>query len=363
MTVYFPWENEPIEKVKKKIMNVLPPMPQPPSPKETGEAWGKVITETPEYALPFAPKIDIKQLGKALVGSASAITSTPGLEFLQPLQIKSFHGSPYKFSKFKNKAIGTGEGAQAFGYGHYLTESPEVAKSYAKVRPTPELSFHGGKTYPNIYASEMNEIDFITSVAHQWSKGYAPNADDIFELKKGIIETAKNQKRPPEFIKKVENELKNATYEDFRYNYGENVYETTIHKGKQPSEYTYLEWDKPVGRDLLNKIDATIEKTYPYVEGNPPNPFKSRLKSTMNNIRNSGGTGQQLYNQLEMAWGEGIRENPKWASQFMQEAGISGIKYPTGSLSGMKGTGKYNYVVFNPEDITIESILPPGIEK
>jgi hypothetical protein len=41
-----------------------------------------------------------------------------------------FHGSPHKFDKFDASKIGTGEGAQAYGHGLYLAESPEVARSY-----------------------------------------------------------------------------------------------------------------------------------------------------------------------------------------------------------------------------------------
>lgn len=42
-----------------------------------------------------------------------------------------FHGSPHKFDKFDSTKIGTGEGAQAYGLGHYLAENQKVAKSYA----------------------------------------------------------------------------------------------------------------------------------------------------------------------------------------------------------------------------------------
>ena len=41
-----------------------------------------------------------------------------------------WHGSPHKFDKFDASKIGTGEGAQAYGHGLYLAESPEVAQSY-----------------------------------------------------------------------------------------------------------------------------------------------------------------------------------------------------------------------------------------
>jgi hypothetical protein len=41
-----------------------------------------------------------------------------------------WHGSPHKFDKFDSSKIGAGEGAQAYGHGLYLAESPDVAKSY-----------------------------------------------------------------------------------------------------------------------------------------------------------------------------------------------------------------------------------------
>lgn len=41
-----------------------------------------------------------------------------------------FHGSPFKFKKFKKSAIGTGEGGQAYGYGHYFADRPETAGRY-----------------------------------------------------------------------------------------------------------------------------------------------------------------------------------------------------------------------------------------
>jgi len=47
---------------------------------------------------------------------------------MSPMDV--YHGSPFKFDQFASKAIGSGEGAQAYGYGHYLAESPDVAKQY-----------------------------------------------------------------------------------------------------------------------------------------------------------------------------------------------------------------------------------------
>jgi hypothetical protein len=57
-----------------------------------------------------------------------------------------WHGSPHKFDKFDSSKIGTGEGAQAYGHGLYLAESPDVAKSY-QTTLTMDRGFNfGGKS-------------------------------------------------------------------------------------------------------------------------------------------------------------------------------------------------------------------------
>lgn len=49
-----------------------------------------------------------------------------------PLFSRAFHGSPYDFDKFSTEKIGTGEGAQAYGYGLYFTDKKEIADYYRK---------------------------------------------------------------------------------------------------------------------------------------------------------------------------------------------------------------------------------------
>ena len=43
-------------------------------------------------------------------------------------KIKAYHGSPHDFDEFSTDAIGTGEGAQAYGRGLYFAESEDVAR-------------------------------------------------------------------------------------------------------------------------------------------------------------------------------------------------------------------------------------------
>jgi hypothetical protein len=43
-----------------------------------------------------------------------------------------WHGSPYNFEKFMLEHMGTGEGAQSFGWGLYFTDSRDLGESYRK---------------------------------------------------------------------------------------------------------------------------------------------------------------------------------------------------------------------------------------
>lgn len=58
----------------------------------------------------------------------------------------AFHGSQQDFEKFDLSKIGTGEGAQAYGYGLYFAQSPGVAKSY-KTAGGPYLEFDGERVF------------------------------------------------------------------------------------------------------------------------------------------------------------------------------------------------------------------------
>jgi hypothetical protein len=63
-------------------------------------------------------------------------------------EIDVYHGSPHRFEEFDASKIGTGEGAQAYGHGIYLAESPAVAKSY--------VSAGGSRTTkPDVYAADI----------------------------------------------------------------------------------------------------------------------------------------------------------------------------------------------------------------
>ena len=48
--------------------------------------------------------------------------------------IRAYHASPYEFNEFDRRFIGSGEGAQMYGYGLYFAENPDSARPFRENR-------------------------------------------------------------------------------------------------------------------------------------------------------------------------------------------------------------------------------------
>ena len=90
-----------------------------------------------------------------------------------------YHGSPYSFDQFSLDHIGTGEGAQAYGWGLYFTDKKEIAEGYAKMAQN-DILINGIKLY------DIEEIEPLLA-----------NYDFTMDVKtpKGLIEFAKREKQ------------------------------------------------------------------------------------------------------------------------------------------------------------------------
>lgn len=70
--------------------------------------------------------------GKALAPKAGEMVLESMDKLGSPVKIDlmAYHGTPHQVDKFDSKKIGSGEGAQAYGYGLYFAEDKGVAKGY-----------------------------------------------------------------------------------------------------------------------------------------------------------------------------------------------------------------------------------------
>lgn len=166
-------------------------------------------------------------------------------------------------------------------------------------------------------------------------------------------------------------------------------YHVTLHKGKTPNEYDYLNWYNEMTPEqkqkILNKLKEKGYKSKKFfmvvpqdddnLEGIKPRFFnhldnaKSYIERNYMKVRISGEgyigslkivkTGLSIKNDINDTVQSfytklcGLIGSDKLASMFLLSAGIDGIKYPNNSVSGGKTTG-YNYVVFDEKSVHID---------
>ena len=222
-----------------------------------------------------------------------------------------YHGSPHKFDKFDSSKIGTGEGAQAYGHGLYLAESPDVAKSYlatgqatkAADRPTEMVA-------RAIDASGGDEV-----AARAWLQN---------RLSTSI----------PEYKELYSSALKGF---DSLKPQGSSLYKVDL---PDDAIAKMLDWDKPLSQQP--KAVQTAYKKYlksPQASEHAKSWTRysdgMRLDQAEPLLKNPGG--ENLY--------KNAFQSREAANQWALENGIPGIRYLDGG-SRSAGAGSSNFVVF-----------------
>lgn len=96
---------------------------------------GAMLSETAGVAAPMvvagrAAMPAAQAIQEGLLGFSTSAQGVSGAIDDMPPSIRAYHGSPHEFDTFSSQAIGTGEGAQAYGHGLYFAESEDVARAY-----------------------------------------------------------------------------------------------------------------------------------------------------------------------------------------------------------------------------------------
>jgi len=278
-------------------------------------------------------------------------------------QISVKHGSPFVFERFTTDKIGSGEGAQMFGWGLYFTDKEDVAKHYAeklsKMRDGGTVWMIGDKI---VRKEEAKFINVLNSLANGGSK---ENIISIMEKQVKSLEkrlASLNMDDPMDVLVNPQNEIeyykdaiKYAQAIDQPVSWGKEetkrtLYNVTLHKGKDPSEYHYMDWEKSIGKDVAKVIENAVGKEY----------LERKFFTNQNQVQEFNGA--TAYNFLEDYLAEGNElpdvtvedyNYPKAVSLFLLRSGIDGIKYPAGTMSVGK-TDAFNYVVFDENAVTIE---------
>jgi hypothetical protein len=261
----------------------------------------------------------------------------------------AWHGSPHKFDKFSLDRIGTGEGAQAYGHGLYLAESPEVAKSYAEnlanrsVSPSDLVSING-KSLKEVMASAppMARAKVTSHIVNAGGDvALAQKTLDEFVEKwkdKATLNGQSDLAYAQQWMKQLAD--RNIT---FKPKPAGELYKTDI-----PDEAVarFLDWDKPlsqqaeamsvfrnagvdVDKEMLSNLGEIIKKQkgLPYASS-PPD-----IQGIMGRLVKKLGSKDA-------------------ANEYLVQKGIPGIRYLDGG-SRSAGQGSSNFVAFDPEMIRI----------
>lgn len=230
----------------------------------------------------------------------------------------AYHGTPHTVDRFSLQKIGTGEGAQAYGWGMYFAGRREVADWYRTGLSNRDLISKARNAYDE-FADPQEAIDALREEGINDRQAELLDAlaqDDWlgFDYPHQAISAALRDAQNFDLSDRTKAALANLG----------NLYQVEI-----PEDSDLLDWDKPLSEQPTKVRDAIAR---------------------LGEIRNRSGqdllardpTGEAIYRAL----GE-----PETASGRLREAGIQGLRYLDGS-SRRAGEGTHNYVVWDEDGVS-----------
>uniref|UniRef100_UPI00402A0474 LPD38 domain-containing protein n=1 Tax=Alloprevotella sp. TaxID=1872471 RepID=UPI00402A0474 len=265
-----------------------------------------------------------------------------------------YHGSGADFGHFDHSHMGEGEGAQAFGWGTYVTEVEGIGRTYAESTRKKPTYLYGGK---EMSSDEFH--DYVLGEIGDWNENMLN--DFMYNLERHGVTRAKDILKKGDLAR-----YKNLFYQSLgdTRNYAEGKIKAArtllslkgirIRKPKShlytieiPDDNgkNYLDWNGHPAESLLKDVGSFLESNgFERVQDSPARYEKG--KSTV--VLNPNATGADLYAELQEALG-----SDKKASQTLAELGYIGIKYPADNMRGGREDGAKNYVIFNENDAKI----------
>lgn len=239
-----------------------------------------------------------------------------------------YHGTPTAgFDEFDNSKIGTGEGNQTFGYGHYVAENPTTGLHYQQALSDRNIDLNTplGIAQHYVDAAAGDKAKAFVRLTRLAGNATGPGAADTFNKAAGMI--------------------KAGTVDQGR---------GALLKVDVADEHIadMLDHDKTLDEqpDVLKKIPPEDQKRLEQIlDDHNQNPDLGSL------------TGGQFRQLIERAHGEDMMvpsdpyetSMPKAASQYLGSKGIPGIKYLDQGSRQTPGEGTRNFVVFDGKHINV----------
>jgi hypothetical protein len=257
--------------------------------------------------------------------------------------IAAHHGTPHKVDKFSTAKIGTGEGAQAYGWGLYFAQAKAVGEGYRDQLGGIRLMTADGQMADNI-VSTPGAKKILKEARAFWKQtksldGFVKQLESSKSQSKVWAAQGDNVESNSQYVKDVDEVL--SAIKDTTPTPTGNLY--TAELDVEPEDL--LDWDKPFS-EQSPKVQAALQS----ISGN---------WLWQDAISGKGGeqVGGALYSTLRATFPDaefsrdGVDASKK-ASEALLAAGIPGIRYLDGG-SRSEGQGTSNYVVFDENLIKI----------
>lgn len=338
--------------------------------------WQRIVNFIKDAALKmFGMKASDKDVREVLARVRESLDSNAKADGTGHLQYMTAaaHKSPHLFDKFSSDYRRTGEGALAYGAGHYFYTNDDVGEKYHK-------QFEGridDKASREYYANSAKES---LEIWQQYKRDYPAHAKDFINnlyehIDRGLTEQEEanelqnvhfyNAKMKDKQILEpdiVDHIVKNTRLNEFKLPKAPvRTYQVEL----APEDSELLLWDKPLSEQskevsaMLAKIPQEIFDTI----ADNTDPSQNALEGH----NDPDYTGGQLYkilvklDQYDNSISEMIPDedydmrytDPREAvSAYLLQLGIKGNKYLDG-FSRKDGAGSYNYVIFSDDDVAI----------
>jgi hypothetical protein len=211
-----------------------------------------------------------------------------------PNKQTAYHGSPYNFAKFSNDAIGTGEGAQAHGNGHYTAKSKNVAdERYRKRLSSGDYEIDGKKLNDPFQEATLREV-LDNGKANTMSK-----YEKLLSDSKKIVDDFESKYTQNELFKNDDLYLPYSNAQDDymrtleRYDFLKDLDESAIRKNQGQLYKLSIPKD-----DVMLREGATFAEQPVKVQEMYRQAQKNKLAERLNEIQE---TKDFLYRELENA--------------------------------------------------------------
>ena len=296
----------------------------------------------------------------------------------------AYHGSPHIFDKFSLDKIGTGEGAQSYGWGLYFAGNKDIAAHYRNILSQKSL----------IESIENSIADSIGYIDEAYASEVVSEAIQSGSLRKDELNFL-NALKEDDFLgfDYLHQAIKSAIKFPERFDISPELEAATkalgrLYKVQIPDDGEYLLWDKPLS-EQPEKVKAAIKRitqprrdaldSVPEIDGTQSfeefnRQYGDALETAANLNLQEGDTGERIYRALRSLAGmtqfrkqlreqgsnlADARNDQQFASMLLHDAGIAGIKYLDGG-SRKAGDGTYNYVVFDDNRVSIQAYEQEG---